>query len=62
MVNNEKFSHESPKVGYGDVIPQTDPGRYVGMCVMISGLLIVSFPVGIVGSKVGVSFNHDTIA
>mmetsp|Transcript_16501 Transcript_16501/g.40855 ORF Transcript_16501/g.40855 Transcript_16501/m.40855 type:complete len:652 (+) Transcript_16501:367-2322(+) len=45
-------------VGYGDYTPQTDVGKYVGMAVMICGILILSLPVGIVGSKFHDAYNE----
>ena len=38
-------------VGYGDLFPVTFPGYFVGLCAMFFGLLIVAFPIIIVGSK-----------
>ncbi|CAD7962025.1 unnamed protein product [Amoebophrya sp. A120] len=45
-------------VGYGDYVPQTEIGKYVGMGVMICGILILSLPVGIVGSKFHDAYNE----
>jgi len=38
-------------VGYGDVVPRTLLGRLVGCLAMISGIVLISLPVAIVGSK-----------
>lgn len=38
-------------VGYGDRVPRTVPGRIVAMLTMLSGILLISLPVAIVGSK-----------
>ena len=37
-------------VGYGDVVPQTIPGRLVGVCLMISGLVSISLVTATVAS------------
>ncbi len=37
-------------VGYGDVVPQTFPGRLVGVCLMISGLISISLVTATVAS------------
>lgn len=37
-------------VGYGDVIPMTLPGRIVGVITMITGLVMLALPAGIVAS------------
>jgi voltage-gated potassium channel len=37
-------------VGYGDVIPVTLPGRIVGVITMITGLVMLALPAGIVAS------------
>lgn len=38
-------------VGYGDVGPRTFLGRLVGCLAMLSGIVLISLPVAIVGSK-----------
>jgi len=38
-------------VGYGDKVPRTFLGRCVGAVAMISGIVLISLPVAIVGSK-----------
>lgn len=38
-------------VGYGDRVPRTLPGRLVGGMAMLSGIVLISLPVAIVGSK-----------
>jgi hypothetical protein len=38
-------------VGYGDQVPRTGLGRIVGCFAMICGILLISLPVAIVGSK-----------
>uniref|UniRef100_A0A7S2LKX4 Potassium channel domain-containing protein n=1 Tax=Zooxanthella nutricula TaxID=1333877 RepID=A0A7S2LKX4_9DINO len=38
-------------VGYGDVYPRSLVGRIVGCLAMISGIVLISLPVAIVGSK-----------
>lgn len=38
-------------VGYGDQVPRTGLGRIVGCFAMINGILLISLPVAIVGSK-----------
>lgn len=38
-------------VGYGDHVPRTLLGRLVGCLAMISGIILISLPVAIVGSK-----------
>lgn len=35
-------------VGYGDISPQTEVGRFVASCVMIMGYAIIAVPTGIV--------------
>ena len=37
-------------VGYGDVVPLTLPGRLVGVCLMVSGLLVISLLTATVAS------------
>lgn len=37
-------------VGYGDVVPLTLPGRLVGLCLMVSGLLVISLLTATVAS------------
>jgi voltage-gated potassium channel len=37
-------------VGYGDVVPQTDGGRFVAVFVMVFGLAVVSLVTAIVTS------------
>mmetsp|Transcript_58552 Transcript_58552/g.171308 ORF Transcript_58552/g.171308 Transcript_58552/m.171308 type:complete len:583 (+) Transcript_58552:1-1749(+) len=38
-------------VGYGDMVPRTAPGRLVAGLAMISGIILISLPVAIVGAK-----------
>ena len=38
-------------VGYGDLYPQTDPGRLVACITMICGLIIMSLPMTVIGSN-----------
>lgn len=38
-------------VGYGDQVPRTLAGRLVGCLAMLSGIVLISLPVAIVGSK-----------
>jgi hypothetical protein len=38
-------------VGYGDVYPRTSAGRLIGSVSMLCGILLISLPVAIVGSK-----------
>jgi hypothetical protein len=38
-------------VGYGDHVPRTFAGRLVGCLAMISGIVLISLPVAIVGSR-----------
>lgn len=38
-------------VGYGDKVPRTIPGRLVGCMAMITGIVLISLPVAIVGGK-----------
>jgi len=38
-------------VGYGDIVPYTVPGRVVAGIAMLCGILLISLPVAIVGSK-----------
>jgi voltage-gated potassium channel len=37
-------------VGYGDVVPRTVPGRLVGVCLMVSGLIAISLVTATVAS------------
>jgi voltage-gated potassium channel len=38
-------------VGYGDVVPGTTPGRIIGAFTMVSGLLMLALPAGIVATS-----------
>jgi len=38
-------------VGYGDHVPRTLPGQLVGCLAMLTGIVLISLPVAIVGSK-----------
>jgi len=38
-------------VGYGDVYPATKLGQIIGACTMLSGIVLISLPVAIVGSE-----------
>ncbi|CAD7960627.1 unnamed protein product [Amoebophrya sp. A120] len=38
-------------VGYGDYVPVTFFGKVVGMITMLSGILVISMPAAIIGSK-----------
>merc|ERR550514_1476909 len=38
-------------VGFGDQYPRTTQGRIVGVCCMLCGIILISLPVAIVGSK-----------
>ena len=52
-------------VGYGDMYPVTFPGYVVGISAMFAGLLIVAFPIIIIGSKfteVRTEFAHKKLA
>lgn len=43
-------------VGYGDNVPRTLLGRLVGFLAMISGIVLISLPVAIVGSKFQIAY------
>jgi hypothetical protein len=38
-------------VGFGDLIPRTYPGRAIGTCTMLSGILLIALPIAIIGQK-----------
>jgi hypothetical protein len=38
-------------VGYGDLTPTTGGGRFLAVCIMFSGTLLLSLPVGVIGSN-----------
>merc|ERR1719375_2958138 len=38
-------------VGYGDKVPRTNVGRFIAGVAMLCGILLISLPVAIVGSK-----------
>ena len=38
-------------VGYGDAYPVSAPGKIVGVVAMLSGLLVVAFPITIIGNS-----------
>jgi len=38
-------------VGYGDTFPITPPGKVVGVATILAGLLVVAFPVTIIGAN-----------
>jgi hypothetical protein len=38
-------------VGFGDVYPRTEPGRFVACGTMLSGILLIALPVAIIGRK-----------
>lgn len=38
-------------VGYGDDYPVTKLGQLIGMCTMLTGILLIALPVAIVGSE-----------
>ncbi|CAD7956640.1 unnamed protein product, partial [Amoebophrya sp. A120] len=38
-------------VGYGDVVPQSVPGRMVGWLSMVTGIFLIALPVAIIGSN-----------
>jgi hypothetical protein len=41
-------------VGYGDMFPETDPGRFVASFIMLSGILTLAVPITLIGNK----FHH----
>jgi hypothetical protein len=59
-------------VGYGDVVPLTLPGRLVGLCLMVSGLVVISLLTATVafhlcqrkfgGNAFGSYHDHDHIS
>merc|ERR1719440_504170 len=38
-------------VGFGEVYPRTEPGRFVAYGTMLSGILLIALPVAIIGRK-----------
>jgi hypothetical protein len=38
-------------IGYGDEVPRTLPGKLVGAVCILSSLLILSFPITIIGAN-----------
>lgn len=40
-------------VGYGDIVPQTAPGRFVASLIMLTGYSIIAVPTGIFTSELG---------
>merc|ERR1711966_573187 len=45
-------------VGYGDHVPRTFPGMLVGCLAMLSGIVLISLPVAIVGSKFQLAYEQ----
>lgn len=43
-------------VGYGDISPETAPGRFLAAIVMILGYSIIAVPTGIVGGHVALAY------
>lgn len=38
-------------IGYGDVYPNTDLGKFLGMIVMLCGILTLAIPITLIGNK-----------
>ena len=45
-------------VGYGDLYPTTDIGKIIGTFVMVTGLLVLAFPITIIGTNFADEYNH----
>lgn len=45
-------------VGYGDLVPATNPGKLVGALTALAGTVIVAFPVSIYTEEFGKEYNH----
>lgn len=45
-------------VGYGDMTPQTWPGKIIGGACAICGVLIVALPISVIGSNFNLYYSH----
>eukprot|EP00164_Ancoracysta_twista_P006255 GFYU01008685.1.p1 GENE.GFYU01008685.1~~GFYU01008685.1.p1 ORF type:complete len:515 (-),score=103.85 GFYU01008685.1:769-2313(-) len=44
-------------VGYGDAVPKTNGGKFVGILCMISGILVIAFPISVIGATFTETWN-----
>jgi len=45
-------------VGYGDLTPQTWPGKIIGGACAVCGVLIVALPISVIGSNFSLYYAH----
>lgn len=46
-------------VGYGDIVPITDVGKFIATFIMLLGYSIIAIPTGIVSVEISRSYSHD---
>jgi len=46
-------------VGYGDVVPQSLPGKLIAICTMLAGVITIALPISILGSNFQVEYDKQ---
>ena len=69
MTNDHQINHDevlltdtnSTQVGYGDMVPKTYLGMFVGAMCAMAGVLVVALPVPVIVSNFAMYYSHTQV-